>query len=88
MRIDEIILFAKNAGSSDIHISAGEPIIVRTHGELERQRGLIADGEQIPLIESMMSESHKKAFAEGHDVDFSYQSEVGVRLRVNVYRYL
>ena len=36
MDISELLLFTHKEGASDLHISAGEPPMVRIHGEMKR----------------------------------------------------
>ncbi len=63
--------------------------MLRMHGELipVKYRDL-GDAELRALLEEILSESQRAAFASGNDLDFSYAAEGVGRFRVNVFRKL
>jgi twitching motility protein PilT len=86
MDVTKILAFAVERGASDVHLSAGEPPIVRIHGDIKRL-------DQPPLSREVahamtfdvMNDEQRRAFDEKHDIDFSYELGDIARFRVNVF---
>lgn len=86
--IQEILVQAKQAGASDVHITVGVPPKMRVNGKLitmtDYKRLLPAD--TLEVILSIMTESQRNKFEERGEYDMSFSiPEVG-RYRVNAYR--
>lgn len=87
MKLQEIINKAKELDGSDIHISAGNPLIIRVHGEIVKYEEFFITPEIADnLAKEMMSDLQVSLFEKGADVDVSYSDDVQDRLRVNVFR--
>jgi twitching motility protein PilT len=73
-------------GASDLHISAGQPPLLRIHGDLRRidLPALSAD-ETHRLILDVMNDAHRRAFSQRLELDFAYTLAPGLRFRVNVF---
>ncbi|MGI5891668.1 MAG: type IV pilus twitching motility protein PilT [Bacillota bacterium] len=84
--IAELIAYAMANNCSDIHITATLPPIFRHMGELFPGKYQTTPQQNEQLILSMLSEKQIMLLNEGSDLDFSMQTEKGVRQRVNVYR--
>lgn len=85
-RIDMIIQFSEKSNCSDIHITAGSGIVGRHYGVLRRLENQYTEEDLNEIILSMISnEEDLKRYIAGSDLDFAYQSEVGLRCRVNLY---
>jgi twitching motility protein PilT len=88
MELAEICRAAVRAGASDIHIKAGQPPLVRLHGEL-RPMGKVPPltakdaGE---MAWKIMSEAQRNRFKSDLELDFGWPVEGVGRFRVNVYR--
>lgn len=88
-----ILDFASELGASDIHICAGAPFMMRLHGDLVKMSDY-AEGDwdkhtpaQIQtLVEGVMSEKQRTAFAGATELDFSVSLTAGDRVRVNLFR--
>ncbi|AFG34890.1 pilus retraction protein PilT [Fervidobacterium pennivorans DSM 9078] len=82
--IYEIISKAKNARATDVHISVGNPPIIRVDGYLTKMQGYspLSYGEVKEIVTRLLEEhdimSHNK------EVDFSFGFE-DVRIRANLY---
>lgn len=85
--IQEILLIAKEAGASDIHITIGLPPMMRLHGELIAMNfpRLMPDDTKA-IVYSMMTEKQRTAFEETGDYDFAYAIGAIGRYRVNAFR--
>lgn len=84
--IEDIILLARKAQASDIHISEGMPLLFRIHGVLTPAAIQPEAGETAEILYSLLSEEQKKSLLEGYDKDFALQTSDGGRQRVNIFR--
>lgn len=83
--LEQVIELARLEGASDIHISAGLPMMFRIHGRMV-QASLQPSAEEVRrLLLGLLDEEQKKQLLLGHDVDFALESRCG-RERVNVFR--
>lgn len=86
-KIDEIIFMARVQEASDIHITAGLPLLFRIHGRLARATIQPSEKEVIDALYEILDGRQRKLFDEnGEDVDVSLQSADGNRQRVNIFR--
>src|SRR5213593_2136145 len=86
MDITQLLTFAVKEGASDCHLSAGEPPMVRIHGDLKKlQHAPLTKEEVHTLVYDMMSDHHRKVFEENHECDFSFEMGDIARFRVNVF---
>lgn len=85
-RIDSFLKLGLTQNCSDIHLAVGIPPMLRMHGDLLpikfRELG---EQELEGYIEEILTESQKKLFHSGQDLDFSYVSEDEARYRVNLF---
>lgn len=87
MDITQLLQFAHSQEASDLHISAGEPPMVRVHGSMKRIKMPPLTGEQThAMIYDIMGDNQRKVFEEFSDIDFSMQLGDIARFRVNVFR--
>ncbi|MCB0335151.1 MAG: Flp pilus assembly complex ATPase component TadA, partial [Bdellovibrionales bacterium] len=87
MDIAKLLEFAHQQDASDLHISAGEPPMVRVHGDMKKLKvpALTADQTQAMLYD-IMNDGQRKQFEEFSDCDFAMQLGDAARFRVNVFR--
>lgn len=86
-KIDEIIFMARVQNASDIHITAGLPMLFRVHGKLTRATIQPSEKEVVDALYEILDQKQRKLFdEEGMDVDISLQSADGNRQRVNLFR--
>ena len=86
MDITQLLTFAVKEGASDCHLSAGEPPMVRIHGDLKKLEHAALTKEEVhTLVYDMMSDHHRKVFEENHECDFSFEMGDIARFRVNVF---
>ncbi len=85
--IQEILMIAKEAGASDIHITVGLPPMMRLHGELMAMNfPKLMPEDTKAIVYSMMNEKQKVTFEETGDYDFAYAVSTIGRYRVNAFR--
>ncbi|MGB9722019.1 MAG: type IV pilus twitching motility protein PilT [bacterium] len=82
----KLLKFAIEKKASDLHLSAGSPIMVRINGSMNRINNDIASAENIrKLVLSILSEEQTKELANEKELDFSlHLSDIG-RFRVNIF---
>lgn len=87
MDITQLLQFAVQHEASDLHISSGEPPMVRVHGSIKKIKVPPLTQEQThAMIYDIMSDAHRKNFEEFSELDFSMQLGEIARFRVNVFR--
>ena len=84
--IDRLIIMCREEQASDIHISAGMPLMMRVHGKLTQTLAQPDEDETFEMIYNMMDDAQKAEYDSGHDVDFAIETSDGNRQRVNVFR--
>lgn len=84
--IDRIIMMARELKGSDIHISAGMPLMIRIHGKLQQAPLQPSKEETEAMLYALLNEKEKENLNSGLDIDFAIQTEDGNRQRVNVFR--
>lgn len=87
MDITQLLQFAVQQQASDLHISAGEPPMVRVHGDVKKVKAPALSPEQThAMIYDIMNDGQRKVFEEFSDIDFSMQLGEVARFRVNVFK--
>ncbi len=87
MDISELLRFALESGGSDLHISAGEPPVIRIHGEMTKVDLPPLDKEDVHnMIYDILSDFQRKVFEEHLELDFSFGLGELARFRVNVFK--
>ena len=84
--IKEILLYAKNEGASDVHVTVGIPPKMRVNGELVSmpfERMLPAD--TMELLSGIMNETQRDRFEELGEYDMSFSIPEMGRFRLNAY---
>lgn len=87
MDIAKLLEFAHQQDASDLHISAGEPPMVRVHGDMKKLKVPMLSPEQThSMLYDIMNDFQRKQFEEFNDCDFAMQLGDAARFRVNVFR--
>lgn len=88
MDITQLLQFAHQQEASDLHISSGEPPLIRVHGDMKKIKVPALTAEQTQaMIYDIMGDNQRKNFEEFSDIDFSMQLGDVARFRVNVFRH-
>lgn len=86
LTVTQLLRFATNLKASDIHLSAGEPPILRVHGELHRLDHAPLSAEQAHrLIFDIMNDAQRRVFQEKLEVDFAFALDESTRFRINAF---
>lgn len=86
MDIDELLTISVNMSASDLHISAGQPPIVRVDGSLQRLDHPALDHDTtLSLLQKTMTPEVTKTYEKELEVDFAYEVKGLARFRVNAY---
>ena len=87
MTLDDILIQARGAGASDVHVSVGIPIKCSIHGTLQNLDNTILTGADTKaLVEQMIPNRLIGEFNETGEADFSYAIRGQGRFRVNVFK--
>jgi twitching motility protein PilT len=87
MHIDDLLRMLVEKDASDLHIRAGEPPMMRIHGDLTRTELPRLSGEDIEnLLFAILTEERKERFREFKELDLSYAIPGLARFRVNMFR--
>ncbi|MBI4402265.1 MAG: type IV pilus twitching motility protein PilT [Nitrospirae bacterium] len=86
MDITQLLTFGVEQSASDCHLSAGEPPMLRIHGELKKLDHPVLSKEDVhAMIFDMMNDTQRKVFQETRECDFSFEMGDIARFRVNVF---
>ena len=80
---------AFNLEASDIHLKVGHPPIIRVNGKLSSMREAEINNEHVVLFaKQILKDKHLDRLEKNFQVDTSYQTVNGTRLRINIYKTL
>ncbi|MTI14968.1 type IV pilus twitching motility protein PilT [Sansalvadorimonas verongulae] len=86
MEITELLAFGVKQGSSDLHLSAGLPPMIRIDGDVRRiNLPALSHKEVHALIYDIMNDKQRKDFEEHLETDFSFDVPGVARFRVNAF---
>lgn len=86
MDIADLLAFTVRNKASDLHLSAGEPPMVRVDGDIRRLDLESLDRKDASdLVYSTMDDNQRASFENDLNIDFSYDIQGLARFRVNAY---
>jgi len=87
-RIDDMLLHMKEHHGSDLHLAAGIPPRIRSHGKLVEVEGWpsLSDESVREIVREIATESDWQRFEECGDLDFAYGLKGVARFRANYFR--
>lgn len=86
MDITELLAFSVKHNASDLHLSAGQPPIIRVDGDVRRINLPPLEHREVhTLIYDIMNDHQRKVFEEDLEVDFSFEVPNLARFRVNTF---
>ena len=86
MNVTELLAFSVKNNSSDLHLSAGLPPMIRVDGELRRLNVPPLDhSEVIKIIYDIMNDKQRKEYEAKLELDFSFDVPNLARFRVNAF---
>jgi twitching motility protein PilT len=87
MDISELLIFAVDNKASDVHLSSGQPPMVRIHGEVRKLDMPSLDQEAVhKMIYDILNDDQRKVYEEMLELDFSMSLGEYGRFRVNVFK--
>ena len=87
MDISELLMFAVKQGASDVHLSSGEPPMIRVSGDMKKVKVPELTKEEVHgMIYDVMNDNQRKVFEEQYELDFSIDLGTVARFRVNTFR--
>lgn len=89
MDISELLIFMVQNNGSDLHLSSGEPPMIRIHGDMIKVDMPPLDKDEVhKMIYDIMNDQQRKLYEENLELDFSFSLGDIARFRVNVFRQL
>jgi twitching motility protein PilT len=86
MDVSELLAFTVKNGASDLHLSSGEPPMIRIHGDMTRIKMPEVDNREVQaMVYDIMNDTQRKLFEEHLELDFSFALGDIARFRVNVF---
>lgn len=87
MDVAELLRFVVDSKGSDLHISSGEPPVIRIHGEMTKIDMPPLDKDDVHnMVYDVLNDFQRKVFEEEHELDFSFALGEIARFRVNVFK--
>ena len=88
MDIGELLAFGFKQGSSDLHLSAGLPPMIRVDGDIRRINVPAMEHKQVhDLVYDIMNDKQRKDYEEFLECDFSFEIPKLARFRVNAFNH-
>ena len=86
MDIVELLTFSAKNNASDLHISAGEPPMIRVDGDIKKINLPAMDHKEVhAMVYDIMSDKQRKDYEEFLETDFSFEIPNLARFRVNAF---
>ncbi len=86
MDITELLAFSYKSKASDLHLSAGQPPMIRVDGDIRRINLPALEAKEVHgLIYDVMNDSQRRDFEEFLECDFSFELPGIARFRVNAF---
>ena len=86
MDITQLLAFSVKNKASDLHLSAGEPPIIRVDGDMRRVNMPAMEHKEVhSMVYDIMNDKQRKAYEEHWETDFSFEIPGVARFRVNAF---
>ena len=86
MDVSELLAFTVKNNASDLHISSGEPPLIRINGDMTRIKMNELDEREVrTMVYDIMNDAQRKSFEEHLEIDFSFALGDIARFRVNAF---
>ena len=86
MDIGELLAFSVKSGSSDMHLSAGLPPMIRVDGDIRRIKVPAMEHKDVhDMVYDIMNDKQRKDYEEFLECDFSFEIPKLARFRVNAF---
>ena len=89
MEITDLLIYTQRNKASDLHLSTGNPPMLRVNGEMMAYKSPPLNGDEVKrMIYSIMTEQQRSDFERDMDVDFAISFGEDMRFRVNAFNTL
>ena len=89
MEITDLLVFTQKNKASDLHLSSGNPPILRINGDMVTYKGDALSGDDIKqMLYSIMTEQQRAEYERELDIDFAISFGKDLRFRVNAFNTL
>lgn len=86
MDITQLLEFSVQQGASDLHLSTGQPPIIRINGDIQRIEAPSFEAEQLQtMIYDIMNDEQRRGFESTLEADFSFELPNIARFRANIF---
>jgi len=86
MDISQLLAFSVKNGASDLHLSSGEPSMIRVDGDVRRINVPAMEHKEVhSMVYDIMNDKQRKDFEEFLETDFSFEIPGLARFRVNAF---
>ncbi|MGK0673749.1 MAG: type IV pilus twitching motility protein PilT [Halothiobacillaceae bacterium] len=86
MDIETLLAFAVKNGASDLHLSAGEPPMIRVDGDIRRINAPALQHKDVHgMVYDIMNDKQRKEYEDNLETDFSFEIPGLARFRVNAF---
>ena len=87
MDITDLLRFTVEQGASDLHLSAGQPPLIRVDGDIRRvDTGAFAHKDVQSRVYDIMNDNQRRDFEARMETDFSFAAKGIGRFRVNAFQ--
>jgi twitching motility protein PilT len=84
--VAQLLRFTVEQGASDLHLSAGQPPLLRIHGDLRRvDLPAMSHDDVQRLVDEVMTAEHRRVFEDKLELDFAFMLDQTLRFRVNAF---
>jgi len=88
MEIRQLLEFGVKHNASDLHLSAGEPPMIRVDGDVRKINAPKMDHKHVhAMIYDIMNDKQRKTYEEFMETDFSFEIPGLARFRVNAFNH-
>lgn len=89
MEITDLLVYTQKNNASDLHISTGNPPILRIHGEMTPYKSPALSADEVKqMLYSIMTEQQRSDYERDFELDFAISFGEDMRFRVNAFNTL
>jgi len=86
MEITDLLVFTQKNQASDLHLSTGNPPILRVHGEMMPYKSPAMSGDEVKrMLYSIMTEQQRSDYERDFEIDLAISFGEDMRFRVNAF---
>jgi twitching motility protein PilT len=86
MEITDLLVFTQKNQASDLHLSTGNPPILRVHGEMMPYKSPALSGDEVKrMLYSIMTEQQRSDYERDFEIDLAISFGEDMRFRVNAF---